>query len=220
MINSLFRKLRNVENVSDINRYLLTKMYFNYLKFRGLLSIKFCKLFLGIDVGHNVKVWGRIDIYPAVGSLIKIGNNVSIVNSSSRCTAGPIYAPTKIRTHEKSASIVIDDGVGLNGTSIVARSKSIYIGKNTMIAPNVVIFDSDFHAVWPPDNRILNPCYESDQDIKIGYNCWIGTSCIIKKGVSIGNNSVVAAGSVVTKDIPGNTLSAGVPAKVLKSYNV
>ncbi|MDD5593804.1 MAG: acyltransferase, partial [Candidatus Margulisbacteria bacterium] len=85
----------------------------------------------------------------------------------------------------------------------------------TMIAANTVIMDSDFHAVWPPENRPLNPA-QNDADVTIGRNAWIGVQSIILKGVTIGDNSIIAAGSVVVNDIPPNVLAGGVPAKVIK----
>ena len=153
----------------------------------------------------------------APGSIIKIGNNVSIVSSSRRCTASSLYAPTKLRTWSKSAKIIIEDDVGLNGTSISARSKTVKIGKGTMIAPNVVIMDSDYHALWPPENRVINPAFERDRDVIIGKNVWIGSSCMILKGVTIGDNSVIAAGSIITKNIPSSVLAGGIPAKVIRN---
>jgi acetyltransferase-like isoleucine patch superfamily enzyme len=116
----------------------------------------------------------------------------------------------------KTASIILEDDVSLNGTSVVSRSKRILIGSGTIIAPNVVIMDSDFHGIWPPENRVLNPNFDGDRDISIGRNVWIGTQAIILKGVTIGDNSVIAAGSVVTSEIPANVLAAGVPAKFVR----
>jgi acetyltransferase-like isoleucine patch superfamily enzyme len=56
-------------------------------------------------------------------------------------------------------------------------------------------------------------------DVRIGKNCWIGTSAIILKGVNIGYNCIIGAGSVVVKDVPPNSLAVGVPEKVIKEYN-
>jgi len=86
-----------------------------------------------------------------------------------------------------------------------------------MIAPNVVIMDSDYHALWPPENRVINPAFERDRDVIIGKNVWIGSSCMILKGVTIGDNSVIAAGSIITKNIPSSVLAGGVPAKVIRN---
>ena len=59
---------------------------------------------------------------------------------------------------------------------------------------------------------------DSDGDIHIGKNCWIGMNTVILQGVTIGYNSIIGAGSVVNSDIPADLLAAGVPAKVVKKY--
>ncbi len=172
---------------------------------------------LGIELGEGVRCWGKVHLSRHSGSRIEIGNNVSVVSSSQRCTSSSIYAPTKFKTLSRQASIVVDDGVGLNGTSITARTKSIKIGAETMVAPNVVIMDSDFHVLWPPEGRVLHPAFETDADVLIGKNVWIGSGSMILKGSRVGDNSVIAAGSVVTGDIPANVLAGGVPARVIRS---
>ncbi len=78
--------------------------------------------------------------------------------------------------------------------------------------------DSDFHLPWPPEMRNTYPGTEHDFDVTIGENVWIGAKCLILKGVTIGNNAVIAAGSVVTRSVPENTLVGGNPARVIKRY--
>ncbi|MBW2559292.1 MAG: hypothetical protein JRE40_00410 [Deltaproteobacteria bacterium] len=85
-----------------------------------------------------------------------------------------------------------------------------------MIAPNVMITDTDTHALWPPKTRQGNPALNRDRPVRIENDVWVGTGCTILKGVTIGENSIIAAGSVVTKDIPNNVVAAGVPAKVIR----
>ncbi|MCX5696362.1 MAG: acyltransferase [Candidatus Omnitrophica bacterium] len=189
---------------------------FRLTHFFGMLEF-LCKAYLfGINLKGKVRCWGRIHILRFPQSEITIGNNVAIVSSSLRCSSSSIYAPVKLSTLSKTAKIIIGDEVGLNGTSITARSRIIHVGAGTQIAPNVVIMDSDFHGVWPPENRKLNPVIEEDRDVLIGKNVWIGTQTIILKGVNIGDNSVIAAGSVVVKDIPANVLAGGTPAQVIR----
>lgn len=86
---------------------------------------------------------------------------------------------------------------------------NIKIGNNVMISREVVIRDSDSH-------EILNHNHNPTQAIVIGNNVWIGMRAVILKGVTIGDGSIVAAGAVVTKDVPAKTLVGGVPAKVIK----
>ena len=89
----------------------------------------------------------------------------------------------------------------------------VTIGKNVMIAPNVSIYTAG-HPVHP-DSR--NSGYEYGIPITIGDNVWIGGSVVILPGVTIGNNAVIGAGSVVTKDIPDNAIAAGSPCKVIRT---
>lgn len=205
--------------IADIVSWIVVKVSYTWIGFWGTLCFKIKAIFLGIEGGKGVKCFGRVDIIRAPFSLITLGDNCSIVSSSYRCTASSIYAPTKFRTFASSARIFIGNNVGLNGTSIVARTKSIYIGDGTMIAPNCVIMDSDFHALWPPENRENNPALERDKDIFIGKNVWIGSQVIILKGVTIGDNSIIAAGSLVARDIPASVLAGGNPARVIKELN-
>ncbi|MFA1712666.1 sugar O-acetyltransferase [Peribacillus sp. YIM B13477] len=88
----------------------------------------------------------------------------------------------------------------------------VRVGDNCMIGPNVGIYTAG-HSIEPKDRN------KSGYGIPIiiGNDVWIGGSCIILAGVTIGDNSIVAAGSVVTKDVPANTIVAGNPAKILKS---
>jgi acetyltransferase-like isoleucine patch superfamily enzyme len=211
------RKMINYKpSLSDIISYVYVKMHTRILGFLGTLIFRIKAAFFGVEIQGRVECYGTVHIMRAPKSVISIGNNVSIVSSSQRCTAGSLYAPTKLRTWSRNAKIIIEDNVGLNGTSIAARSKTIKIGRGTMIAPNVVIMDSNYHALWPPENRATRPAFESDAHIIIGSNVWIGSSCIILKGIDIGDNSIIAAGSVVTSNIPANVLAGGVPAKVIR----
>jgi acetyltransferase-like isoleucine patch superfamily enzyme len=182
----------------------------------GSIYFKLQSFFWGLECGKNIKSWGIVDVIRAPKTQIKIGNNILFNSSSIRTTASSLYGRVKLRTFERGAKIIIGDNVGLNGTSITARSKAITIGDGTIIAPNVIIVDSDFHAQWPPDNRLVNPGFESDEDVIIGENVWIGMNSIILKGAKIGDNSIIGAGSIVTDVIPPNCVAIGNPAKLIK----
>ena len=173
--------------------------------------------FYGIRYAGGGSFFGRVDITRAPYSSIKIGKDVVMVSSSWRASSSSIFAPVKIHTHSSTSIIEIGDKVGMNGTSIVSRSRKISIGSGTQIASNVTILDFDGHTIFPAEERWTNDGIENDRDVTIGRNCWIGTRSIILKGVEIGNNSIVAAGSVVTRDVPENTIVAGSPAKKIRN---
>lgn len=172
----------------------------------------------GISYGKELHTYGHLilDIYPK--SKVKIGNNVSMISNRKRCTASSLYSSIKIKTFSETSDIIIGDNVGLNGTSITSRSKKIEIGEGTIIAGNVIILDSDFHNPWPPTKRLEFAGPQNDEEVIIGEYCWIGLNCIILKGVNIGANSVIGAGSVVVNDVPPNCMAAGNPARVIKNY--
>jgi acetyltransferase-like isoleucine patch superfamily enzyme len=96
----------------------------------------------------------------------------------------------------------------------ISAEQSIEIGDNVMLAANVYISDSDWHGIY---NRIRP--FRCAKPVVIENNVWLGERVIVNKGVTIGENSVVGAGSVVTKDIPANTVAAGNPARVIKIIN-
>lgn len=88
----------------------------------------------------------------------------------------------------------------------------IYIGDNTMIGPNTVIATAG-HPIYP-DLRQNGGQY--NVPVHIGKNCWLGAAVIVLPGVTIGDNTVVGAGSIVTKDMPANVVAAGNPCRVLR----
>lgn len=88
----------------------------------------------------------------------------------------------------------------------------IYVGDYTMIGPNVVIATAG-HPILP---ELREKAYQYNMPIHIGRNCWIGAGTLIMPGVTIGDNTVIGAGSVVTKDIPANVVAVGNPCRVLR----
>lgn len=88
----------------------------------------------------------------------------------------------------------------------------IYVGDYTMLAPNVVIATAG-HPILP---ELREKAYQYNMPVHIGRNCWIGAGALIMPGVTIGDNTVIGAGSVVTKNIPANVVAVGNPCRVLR----
>ncbi len=88
----------------------------------------------------------------------------------------------------------------------------IYVGDNTMLGPNVVIATAG-HPIEP---SLREKAYQYNIPVKIGNNCWLGAGVIVLPGITIGDNTVVGAGSVVTKDLPPNVVAVGNPCRVLR----
>ena len=84
-----------------------------------------------------------------------------------------------------------------------------------MIGPNVTIATAG-HPILP---ELREKGYQDNMEVHIGKNCWLGAGVVVLPGVTIGDNVVVGAGSVVTKDLPSNVVAVGNPCKVLREVN-
>ena len=208
-------KMRGL-NMPNIISYLCIRGHALLSGWWGGLRLRTKAMLLGVELGQNVRCWGPVLLARWPGSRIVLGDGVSVISSSRRATACTLFAPVRLRTHGPEACIELAEGVQLSGTSITARSQHITVGRNTMFAPNCVVVDSDFHAHWPPERRHVDPGYEHDAPVSIGEHVWVGMGCTILKGVRIGEGAVIAAGSVVTRDVPPRCLAAGVPARVVR----
>lgn len=88
----------------------------------------------------------------------------------------------------------------------------IYVGDNVMFGPNVTIATAG-HPILP---ELRKKGYQYNMPVRIGKNCWLGAGVIVLPGITVGDNSVIGAGSVVTKDIPPNVVAVGNPCKILR----
>ena len=109
-------------------------------------------------------------------------------------------------------NIEIGENFYSNYNLIILDCAAVKIGDNVLIGPNVSIYT----AGHPIHYEIRNQEYEYAFPVIIGDNVWIGGNVVINPGVSIGENSVIGSGSVVTKDIPNNVIAIGNPCKVLR----
>ena len=123
---------------------------------------------------------------------------------------GPLYLKA-----ENDSQILIGDYCYFNHNCSITALNSIIIGDNCMFGNNVVIVDHN-HLI--NKDKIAEKDFETSR-VKIGNNVWIGANTVILQGIEIGDNSVVAAGAVVTKNIGSKEIWGGVPAKKIKDIN-
>lgn len=116
------------------------------------------------------------------------------------------YSGVRLEVGEKGR-LEIGNGTYLNRNTLIVCEKRVDIGKNCRIAWDVIIMDSDLH---PTHSKPM-----IDKSVFIGDEVWIGCRSIILKGVKIGEGAIIAAGSVVTKNIPPYTMWGGAPAKLI-----
>lgn len=168
----------------------------------NIISAKCWSVKLGSDCSFKGKcIWRKL---PETN--IIIGNNCSF-NSNHRSNLIGIYTPCMFSTLKKNASIQIGNHCGFSGT-VIGAAKLIIIGNNVRCGANTMITDSDWHT---EDYRT-----SKDRAVIIDNNVWLGYGVKVLKGVHIGENSLIGAGSIVTKDIPANVIAAGNPCKVIR----
>ena len=143
-----------------------------------------------------------------------IGENINIVNG---LCYNPISRSTKCAFFvEDGASLVIGNNVGISGSCLWAHQQ-ISIGNNVNIGGDCIVIDSDCHSLNAEIRKSKNDQKKKvNAPILIRDDVLVGARCIILKGVTIGERSIVGAGSVVTKSIPSDEIWAGNPARFIK----
>lgn len=149
---------------------------------------------------------GSVQVF---GERIRLGDYAHLISTPDN----PIRFTT-LGHRGKKAEISVGDCVLISPGVRISAEESIHIGNACMIAANTYISDSDWHGLY---NR-TRP-FRCTSPVRLGDNVWLGDSVIVCKGVSIGDNSVVGAGSVVTRDVPANTVVAGNPAREIRTIN-
>jgi len=127
-------------------------------------------------------------------------------------------------SEDGSKTLFFGNNVQINDYVHINALKSVRIGDNVLIASKVFITDLAHGSYKGDENDSLPETVVKDRPLSsnpvfIGNNVWIGELCSILPGVTIGDNSIIGANSVVTKSIPGNCIAVGNPAKIVKKYN-
>lgn len=228
LLSKIISKIKKEEYVVDKNitfsvifSLLLEKIFMILRGFKHKILLKKSKGILFVGKKTIIKCHKKIELngsatigeYCKIDALsrdgIKIGNNFSIGrNSIIECT-GVI--------RELGEGLEIGDNVGIAANAFIAVRGKVKIGDNTIFGPGVSIHaeNHNFQDIETP----IRLQGATRKGIEIGCDCWIGSKAIILDGVHIGNKVIVAAGAVVTKDVPDYAIVGGVPAKVIKYRN-
>jgi acetyltransferase-like isoleucine patch superfamily enzyme len=153
--------------------------------------------------GKNLRLPNGIPLVVGNHLRIQVGNNVTIM----RTTIGA----SKVFDHPV---LKIGNGSGIGYGTTISISKEVEIGDHCMIGTNCLIMDSDDHPI-NPQKRLTGEGVAPEQvkPVIIGNNVWIGSYCVVLKGVTVGDNSIISAHSVVTRSVVPNTIYAGNPAR-------
>lgn len=193
----IVNKLRSIR-LQGLNLFSNLIMYF-------VLAIK------KVKYGKHVRFWSTCYIVRYPSSTIVIGNNCSFRSDGNSNLIG-VSRKCIISTHSAAASIEIGNNCGFSGT-VIGCKESVSIGNNVICGANSLITDFDWHGIEPSKRRNYNG---DAKPVIICDNVFIGYGAVVLKGVTIGNNSVIGANSVVTKDIPANVIAGGNPCRVIK----
>ena len=178
----------------------------HFVQLLSLLHTRFVSFRHGIEIGANTVLYYKSSInclpnsYKEHGG-VTIGKNCRI-GVPSRNYHGGMPFPTALLCDGKGSRITIGDNCRLNGVYVHAQ-KIITIGNNCVMASGVNIIDSNGHETNSLDRTKGR---DIPKEIVIGNNVWIGLNSIILKGSIIGDNTIIAAGSVVKGVVPANSI--------------
>lgn len=178
---------------------------------KGLLLVgKKVRIFYpnNLQVGYNTIIEDGAEINCLSQQGIKLGNRVTIGKYA-------IIRPSNIYGGPIGEGLTMGDNSNIGPYNYIGCSGKITIGNNVMLAPRVSIY-AENHVFEHPEILIRNQGVEK-KEVIIEDDCWIAANSILLAGVTIGKGSVVAAGSVVTENVPPYSIVAGVPAKWIKS---
>ena len=169
----------------------------------------------GIRFGSGLRAIGVPSVNISIGGNVTIGKGFYLRTGVEDTEVG--FVGSRIRVGPKG-TLTIGNRVWASNVSIFCH-QSVTIGNHVLLGGGVQIFDTNFHSTDPSVRGTRRETYETIRTapVFIGSHAFIGTNAIVCKGVSIGENAVVAAGSVVVQDIPSGETWGGNPARKIKS---
>jgi acetyltransferase-like isoleucine patch superfamily enzyme len=160
---------------------------------------------LGCRVGRGLVVHGRLNLSIHPSAKVTIGDNVRLNSGWIVNSVGSGQSITI--TVGKNAKLQIGNHVGISNTIIVVE-KEVIISDEVLIGGGAKIFDTDFHPT-SADDRVLHRTKGVSQTVTLKKRCFIGSYATILKGVTVGEETIVGSGTIVTKDLPDKEIWAG-----------
>ena len=170
-----------------------------------------------VDYGTNLKIYSMPLCRKHPDGIIRIGDNVTIYNKLSENYAGTQHKCV-LAAVSPNSRLIIGNNVGMSGV-VLFCSQEIIIEDYVNLGAGSMIYDTDFHPIDADARRIHDITNIDTAPVRICKDVWIGANATILKGVTIGERSIVGAGSVVTKDVPPDSIVGGVPSKVIRKLN-
>jgi acetyltransferase-like isoleucine patch superfamily enzyme len=203
---------RQLIEILRVRAIQIFRGFIKRLRFKKINGIAFIGKYVRLEHGYNISSgkgliiedFVHINAFSEQGVIL--GNNVTIGKYTSVVCSGIIA--------NLGVGIEIGDNSAIGAQSFLGGQGGIEIGGDVIMGPGVRIFSENHN--YDNDRVLIRKQGENRNKVLIGNNCWIGAGVTILCGVEIGNGCVIAAGSVVTKSIPENSVVAGVPAKVVR----
>jgi maltose O-acetyltransferase len=167
---------------------------------RARVDLRSCR-----EVGYGARLFGRCRV--GGGSGIQIGERLLMMAGTARC---------ELYTHD-GGLLEIGDRVFINYGSSISAHTLVRIGDDCKIGQHAIILDCDYHDIEDP---LHYGGHGPSLPVVLEQGVWLGARVTVLKGVTIGRSSVIAAGSVVTRDVPAGVLAGGMPAKVLRKLEL
>jgi acetyltransferase-like isoleucine patch superfamily enzyme len=169
------------------------------------------------DVPYSLWATALLRWAGARSAVVTVDGLRPILLLSGSITCGRLYLRCKTIPIELGAAskgaLVLGERVFINTGATIVANHSIVIGDDCKIGDLAAIFDTDHHPIEPSQPTRIAP-------VRLGTNVWVGRSATILPGVTIGDHAVIAAGSIVTGDVPARTLVAGAPARPIRTLDV
>lgn len=206
---------QNNESLGKVSSKIFNTISWNRRKVKGTMnSINYQEAYLKKS---SISIVGNNNTVIINKNAVLINTNILIMGDNHKIEIGEkcIIKNSGFVFENKGCKIIIKNHTTAEGIQVAALefNTSILIGSDCMFSADISIRNSDSHSVIDSTSRKR---INFAKDIVIGNHVWIGEGVKIMKGSSVGDNSIIGIGSIVTKDIPNNSMAAGIPARVIK----